>query len=83
MDHTVTVLMKGFVPQVVKRFIVSRPEGFDFQAGIGTERRETDPAGRWKMDGSGVNAGNEAFQWFARKHVINKTLSAEQRQRFT
>lgn len=35
MDHTVTVLMTGFVPQDVKRFIVSRPEGFDFQAGIG------------------------------------------------
>lgn len=35
------------------------------------------------MDGSVVNAGNEAFQWSARKHVIYKTLFAEQRQRFT
>ena len=61
MDHTVTVLMTGFVPQDVKRSIVSRLDGFDFQAGIGVERRATDPAERRKMDGSVVNVGNEAF----------------------
>lgn len=83
MDHTVTVLMTGFVLHDVKRFIVSRPEGFDFQTGIGVERRATDPARRRKMDGSVVNAGNEAFKWSARKRVINKAMPAEQRQRFT
>lgn len=37
MDYTVTVLMTGFVTHDVKRFILSRPEGFEFEPGQGVE----------------------------------------------
>ena len=36
-QHTVTLLMREFVTHDVQRFIVSRPAGFDFQAGQGVE----------------------------------------------
>jgi cytochrome-b5 reductase len=35
--HTVTLLMSEFVTHDVKRFLVSRPPGFTFQAGQGVE----------------------------------------------
>jgi ferredoxin-NADP reductase len=37
MEYTVTVLMTEFVTHDVRRFIVSRPEGFNFQPGQGVE----------------------------------------------
>ncbi len=37
MDHTVTLLMSQFVTHDVKRFIVSKPEGFSFIPGQGVE----------------------------------------------
>ncbi|MEJ2653463.1 MAG: FAD-binding oxidoreductase [Gammaproteobacteria bacterium] len=37
MSHTVTLLMTEFVTHDVKRFIVSRPAGFRFEAGQGVE----------------------------------------------
>lgn len=37
MTHEVTLLMSGFVTHDVKRFIVTRPEGFEFEHGQGVE----------------------------------------------
>lgn len=37
MNHTVTLLMTEFVTHDVKRFIVSKPQGFTFQPGQGVE----------------------------------------------
>lgn len=37
MTHQVTLLMSGFVTHDVKRFIVTRPEGFEFEPGQGVE----------------------------------------------
>lgn len=37
MQYTVTLLMSEFVTHDVKRFIVSKPEGFSFQPGQGVE----------------------------------------------
>lgn len=36
-QHTVTLLMSEFVTHDVKRFVVSRPQGFSFEAGQGVE----------------------------------------------
>lgn len=36
-QHTVTLLMSEFVTHDVKRFVVSRPQGFSFDAGQGVE----------------------------------------------
>jgi ferredoxin-NADP reductase len=37
MTHEVTLLMSSFVTHDVKRFIVTRPDGFEFEAGQGVE----------------------------------------------
>ena len=37
MTHRVTLLMSGFVTHDVKRFIVTRPDGFEFEPGQGVE----------------------------------------------
>jgi ferredoxin-NADP reductase len=37
MTHEVTLLMSSFVTHDVKRFIVTRPDGFQFEAGQGVE----------------------------------------------
>lgn len=37
MTHEVTLLMSGFVTHDVKRFIVTRPDGFEFEPGQGVE----------------------------------------------
>jgi len=37
MTHEVTLLMSGFVTHDVKRFILTRPDGFEFEAGQGVE----------------------------------------------
>jgi cytochrome-b5 reductase len=37
MDHKVTLLMSEFITHDVKRFVVTRPEGFSFEPGQGVE----------------------------------------------
>lgn len=37
MKHTVTILMTGFVTHDVRRFVVTRPDGLDFEPGQGVE----------------------------------------------
>ncbi len=44
MQFTSTVLMTEFVTHDVKRFILTRPEGFDFQPGQGTKFVINEPA---------------------------------------
>jgi ferredoxin-NADP reductase len=43
MTHKVTLLMCGFVTHDVKRFIVTRPDGFEFEPGQGVELAIDDP----------------------------------------
>ncbi|KFI22777.1 FAD-binding oxidoreductase [Nitrosococcus oceani] len=49
MIYTVTLLMAEFVTHDVKRFIVSRPPGFDYQPGQGVELAINQP--EWKDQG--------------------------------
>jgi ferredoxin-NADP reductase len=49
MDYNVTLLMSEFVTHDVKRFIVSRPEGFDFTPGEAVELAIDDP--KWRNEG--------------------------------
>jgi len=49
MDHQVTLLMSEFVTHDVKRFILTRPEGFRFEAGQGVELAIDHPD--WKEEG--------------------------------
>ncbi|ADJ28442.1 FAD-binding oxidoreductase [Nitrosococcus watsonii] len=49
MTYTVTLLMTEFVTHDVKRFIVSRPPGFDYQPGQGVELAINQP--EWKDQG--------------------------------
>lgn len=46
MDYRSTLLMSGFVTHDVKRFIVSRPEGFSFTPGEGVELAIDEPEWR-------------------------------------
>ena len=46
MDHTVTLLMSQFVTHDVKRFILSKPEGFGVVAGQGVELAIKEPGAR-------------------------------------
>lgn len=48
MDYTVTILMSEFVTHDVKRFIVSKPEGFTWQPGQGVEIFINQP--KWKEE---------------------------------
>jgi ferredoxin-NADP reductase len=43
MTHQVTLLMSGFVTHDVKRFIVTRPDRFEFEPGQGVELAIDDP----------------------------------------
>jgi ferredoxin-NADP reductase len=43
MTHKVTLLMSGFVTHDVRRFVVTRPEGFEFEPGQGVELAIDDP----------------------------------------
>lgn len=49
MDHEVTLLMSEFVTSDVKRFIVSRPDGFSFTPGEGVELAIDAP--KWRNEG--------------------------------
>lgn len=49
MDHEVTLLMTEFVTHDVKRFIVSRPNGFSFTPGEGVELTIDEP--QWRDEG--------------------------------
>lgn len=49
MEHRVTLLMSEFVTHDVKRFIVTRPEGFSFEPGEGVELAIDHPD--WKDEG--------------------------------
>jgi ferredoxin-NADP reductase len=49
MDHTVTILMTEFVTHDVKRFILTKPEGFSWQPGQGVELAINQP--QWREDG--------------------------------
>lgn len=49
MTHQVTLLMSGFVTHDVKRFIVSRPDGFEFEPGQGVELAIDHPD--WREEG--------------------------------
>jgi ferredoxin-NADP reductase len=46
MTHKVTLLMSGFVTHDVKRFVVTRPDGFEFEPGQGVELAIDDPEWR-------------------------------------
>lgn len=46
MEHHVTILMREFITHDVKRFVVTRPEGFTFQPGQGVELAINQPG--WK-----------------------------------
>jgi cytochrome-b5 reductase len=48
-QHTVSLLMSGFVTHDVKRFVVSRPPGFSFEAGQGVELAINQPD--WRDEG--------------------------------
>lgn len=37
MDHSIEVLHTGFVTHDVKRFVTTRPDGFDYEPGQGVE----------------------------------------------
>ncbi len=45
-SHTVTLLMTEFVTHDTKRFLVTKPDGFDYDAGQGVEMAINTP--RWK-----------------------------------
>jgi cytochrome-b5 reductase len=49
MTHEVTLLMSGFVTHDVRRFIVSRPDGFEFEPGQGVELAIDHPD--WREEG--------------------------------
>ena len=49
MDYEVTLLMSEFVTHDVKRFIVSRPDGFSFTPGEGVELAIDEP--QWRNEG--------------------------------
>lgn len=49
MDYTVTLLMSEFVTHDVKRFMVSKPDGFEFAPGQGVELAIDTPD--WKDEG--------------------------------
>ncbi|MGD8616465.1 MAG: FAD-binding oxidoreductase [Gammaproteobacteria bacterium] len=49
MEHRVTLLMSEFVTHDVKRFVLSKPDGFSFQPGQGVELAIDRP--RWKDEG--------------------------------
>ena len=49
MEHQATLLMSEFVTHDVKRFVVSRPDGFSFQPGQGVELAIDRP--QWKEEG--------------------------------
>lgn len=49
MDYTVTLLMSGFVTHDVKRYVVSKPEDFEFEPGQGVELAIDTPD--WREEG--------------------------------
>ncbi len=49
MDYTTTLLMSAFVTHDVKRFIIEKPDGFDFTPGQGVELAIDDD--RWRAEG--------------------------------
>lgn len=49
MSYTVTILMTEFVTHDVKRFIVSKPDGFNWQPGQGVELAIDQP--KWREEG--------------------------------
>jgi cytochrome-b5 reductase len=49
MNHTVTILLTEFVTHDVKRFIVSKPEGYNYQPGQGVELAVNQPG--WTEQG--------------------------------
>lgn len=49
MEHTVTLLLSEFVTHDVKRFVFTRPEGFDFAPGQGVELAIDEP--QWRSQG--------------------------------
>lgn len=49
MDHTVTILMTEFVTHDVKRFILTKPDGFTWKPGQGVELAINQP--QWREDG--------------------------------
>jgi ferredoxin-NADP reductase len=49
MEHRVTLLMTEFVTHDVKRFVLSKPDGFSFQPGQGVELAIDRP--QWKDEG--------------------------------